>query len=159
MSPEKGKCKFKDELLTMVAYKEWSDLSEEVNLFNILHTTVTDARLEELKIATRLDQDMQILIRLVETCLATAKLRRPFPDYMWQCTLDAQKGLDVGNTCRTEKACKQSVRVIAEVERCHLHTTCTLVASSPSSVTDQQMHSSQKQRLVCEVRSERCHLY
>ena len=79
------------------------------------------------------------------TCLATAKLRRPFPDYMWQCTLDAQKGLDVGNTCRTEKACKQSVRAIAEVERCHLHTTWTLVASSPSSVTDQQMHSSQKQ--------------
>ena len=44
-----------------------SDLSEEVNLFNILHTTVTDARLEELKIAMRLDQDMQILIRLVES--------------------------------------------------------------------------------------------
>lgn len=54
------------------------------------------------------------------TCHAIAKHRRPFTDYVWQCTLDAQKGLDVGNTYRNDKACKQFVRAIAEVERRHL---------------------------------------
>ena len=39
---------------------------------------------------------------------------------MWQCTLDAQKGLDVVNTYRHDKVCKQSVHDIAEVERRHL---------------------------------------
>ena len=39
---------------------------------------------------------------------------------MWQCTLDAQKGLDVGNTYRNVKACREFVHAIVEVERCYV---------------------------------------
>ena len=54
------------------------------------------------------------------TCHAIAKHRRPFTDYVWQCTLDAQNGLGVVNMYRNDKTCKQSVHAIAEVERRHL---------------------------------------
>ena len=41
--------------------------SEEVNIFEILHITVTDARMEKIKTVMRLDQDMQNLIRMIES--------------------------------------------------------------------------------------------
>ena len=39
-----------------------SDLSEEVGVFEILHTAVTDARIEKVRAAMKHDQSMQILI-------------------------------------------------------------------------------------------------
>ena len=44
-----------------------SDLSEEVGVFEILHTAVTDARIEKVRAAMKHDQSMQILIRTIQS--------------------------------------------------------------------------------------------
>ena len=56
----------------------------------------------------------------LRTCHAIAKHWHLFADYAWQCTPDTQKGMDVGNTYRNVKACREFVHTIAEVERRHL---------------------------------------
>ena len=43
-----------------------SDLSEEVGVFEILHTPVSDARIEKARAAKKHDQSMQILIRTIQ---------------------------------------------------------------------------------------------
>ena len=54
------------------------------------------------------------------TSHAIAKHQRPYTDYVWHCSLDAQKGLEVGNTYCNDKSAKMFIHSIAEVERRHL---------------------------------------
>ncbi|XP_014668748.1 PREDICTED: zinc finger protein 862-like isoform X2 [Priapulus caudatus] len=42
---------------------------------------------------------------------------RPFSDYNWMATLDEKKGMVLGETYRNDKACKQFVTAISDVER------------------------------------------
>ena len=52
-----------------------SHLSEEI--FQILHTTVTDTRMEKIRTAMRLDQSMQILIRAIQSGWNNERRRYP----------------------------------------------------------------------------------
>ena len=54
-----------------------SDLSEEVGVFEILHTAVTDARIEKVRAATKRDQSMQILIRTIRSGWPNERRRCP----------------------------------------------------------------------------------
>ena len=54
-----------------------SDLSEEVGVFEILHTAVTDARIEKVRAATKQDQFMQILIRTIRSRWPNERRRCP----------------------------------------------------------------------------------
>ncbi|XP_070580189.1 zinc finger protein 862-like [Ptychodera flava] len=42
---------------------------------------------------------------------------RPFKDYVWMSSLDVMKGVEVGETYRNDKACRQFITAISEVER------------------------------------------
>ena len=48
---------------------------------------------------------------------AIAKKCRPYTDFKWQCELDEQKGIDIGNTYRNDKEAAVFVQYIAEIER------------------------------------------
>ena len=54
-----------------------SDLSEEVGVFEILHTAVTDARIEKVRAAMKHDQSMQILIRTIQSGRPNERRRCP----------------------------------------------------------------------------------
>ena len=54
-----------------------SDLSEEVGVFEILHTAVTDARIEKVRAAMKHDQSMQILIRTIQSGSPNERRRCP----------------------------------------------------------------------------------
>ena len=54
-----------------------SDLSEEVGVFEILHTAVTDARIEKVRAAMKHDQSMQILIRTIPPGWPNGRRRCP----------------------------------------------------------------------------------
>ena len=42
---------------------------------------------------------------------------RPYTDFTWMAALDEKKGLDVGQTYRSDKCCREFIDIIAEVER------------------------------------------
>ena len=54
-----------------------SDLGEEVGVFEILHTAVTDARIEKARAAMKHDQSMQILIRTIQSGWPNERRRCP----------------------------------------------------------------------------------
>ena len=54
-----------------------SDLSEEVGVFEILHTAVTDARIEKVRAAMQHDQSMQVLIRTIQSGWPNERRRCP----------------------------------------------------------------------------------
>ena len=54
-----------------------SDLSEEVGVFEILHTAVTDARIEKVRAAMKHDQSMHILIRTIRSGWPNERRRCP----------------------------------------------------------------------------------
>ena len=54
-----------------------SDLSEEVGVFEILHTADTDARIEKVRAAMKHDQSMQILIRTIRSGWPNERRRCP----------------------------------------------------------------------------------
>lgn len=51
------------------------------------------------------------------TCHSLAKHGRPFSDFVWMTTLDKLKGLDVGDTYKNRKKCREFTDAIAEIER------------------------------------------
>ena len=53
------------------------DLSEEVGVFEILHTAVTDTRIEKVRAAMKHDQSMQILIRTIQSGWPNERRRCP----------------------------------------------------------------------------------
>ena len=54
-----------------------SDLSEEVGVFENLHTAVSDARIEKVRAAMKHDQSMQILIRTIQSGWPNERRRCP----------------------------------------------------------------------------------
>ena len=48
---------------------------------------------------------------------AIAKKGRPYTNFTWMAALDEKKGLDVGQTYRSDKCCREFIDIIAEVER------------------------------------------
>ena len=62
-------------------------------------------------------EKLRILFR---TAHAVAKHSRPFTDYVWLCNLDEKKGLNIGQTYRTDVKCREFIGAIAEVERMKL---------------------------------------
>ncbi len=57
------------------------------------------------------------LDKLFRNAHAIAKNNRPFSDYVWMATLDERKGLFLGETYRNEKACKEFIHSIANMEK------------------------------------------
>ncbi|XP_052075818.1 zinc finger protein 862-like isoform X1 [Mytilus californianus] len=57
------------------------------------------------------------LEKLFRNVHAIAKKSRPISDYTWQCELDIQKGIDLGDTYRNTKSCKEFLVAISEIER------------------------------------------
>ena len=57
------------------------------------------------------------LDKLFRNAYAIAKNNRPFSDYVWMATLDERKGLFLGETYRNEKACKEFIHSIANMEK------------------------------------------
>ena len=54
-----------------------SDLSEEVGVFEVLHTAVTDTRIEKVRAAMQHDQSMQVLIRTIQSGWPNERRRCP----------------------------------------------------------------------------------
>ena len=54
-----------------------SDLSEEVGVFDILHTAVTDTRIEKVRATMQHDQPMQVLIRTIQSGWPNERRRCP----------------------------------------------------------------------------------
>ena len=57
------------------------------------------------------------LDKLFRNAHAIAKNNRPFSDYVWMATLDERKGLFLGETYWSEKACKEFIHSIANMEK------------------------------------------
>ena len=57
------------------------------------------------------------LDKLFRNAHAIANNNRPFSDYVWMATLDERKGLFLGETYRNEKACKEFIHSIANMEK------------------------------------------
>ena len=57
---------------------------------------------------------------LFRTAHAIAKHNRPFTDFKWMCTLDEKKGLNIGETYRSDVKCREFVSAISEIERMQL---------------------------------------
>ena len=55
--------------------------------------------------------------KLFRNAHSIAKNNRPFSDYVWMATLDERKGLILGQTYRNEKACKEFIHSIANMEK------------------------------------------
>ncbi|XP_063231064.1 E3 SUMO-protein ligase KIAA1586-like [Bacillus rossius redtenbacheri] len=91
---------------------------------------------------------LEILFR---TSHALTKHGRPFTDFLWQCILDTKKGLDVGNTYRTDKKCKEFLGSIAEIERQELENT---LRSAPyiSVMCDESTDSAVQEQVIVYVR-------
>lgn len=56
------------------------------------------------------------LEKLFRNSHAIAKKSRPTSDYTWQCELDVQKGIDLGDIYRNTKSCKEFLVVISIIE-------------------------------------------
>ncbi|KAF4024459.1 hypothetical protein G4228_016278 [Cervus hanglu yarkandensis] len=54
---------------------------------------------------------------LFRSCHAIAKTGRPLKDFLWMCSLDDMKGVDIGPVFRTSKSARTFTYFIAEVER------------------------------------------
>ena len=48
---------------------------------------------------------------------AIAKKGRPYTDFTWMAALDEKKGLDVGQTYRSDKCCREFIDIIADATR------------------------------------------
>lgn len=57
---------------------------------------------------------------MFRTCHFLAKKARPFADFVEQCDLDEAKGVDVGQTYRTEPKCREFTDAISEIQRQNL---------------------------------------
>lgn len=57
---------------------------------------------------------------LFRSCHAIAKTGRPLKDFIWMCSLDDMKGVDIGPVFRTNRSARTFTYFIAEVERKNL---------------------------------------
>ena len=64
---------------------------------------------------------LRLLFRNAHACATHA---RPYTDYIWQCDLDAAKGIDIGNTYRNDKAAATFVEYIALAQRNKVRNAC-----------------------------------
>ena len=46
-----------------------------------------------------------------------ARHSRPYTDFVWMCTLDDMKGIQIGNTYRNDKRCATFIHHIAQAQR------------------------------------------
>ena len=60
---------------------------------------------------------MEKLSILMRNAHAIGKKSRPFSDFSWITQLDEKKGVNVGQTYRNDKSCREFLRAIAAVER------------------------------------------
>ena len=75
-------------------------------------TSITEQSIQKMNRAV-----FDKLDKLFRNAHAIAKNNRPFSDYVWMATLDERKGLFLGETYRNEKACKEFIHSIANMEK------------------------------------------
>ncbi|XP_070560509.1 zinc finger protein 862-like isoform X1 [Ptychodera flava] len=85
---------------------------------NIARRTAKPGETEAEKCIQQMNhQVFDRLTILFRTAHAIAYHSRPFLDMIWMCNLDEKKGINVGNTYRNDKQCKQFIEAIAAVEK------------------------------------------
>ncbi len=60
-------------------------------------------------------KDLPRLEKMFINAHAIVKNNRPITDFLWHCTADEKKGLDMGNTYRNDTSCKEFIVAEAEV--------------------------------------------
>lgn len=63
------------------------------------------------------DQNFCRLEKLFRSAHAIVKKCRPVSDFQWMCQVDVKKGVDIGQTYRNDKSCKEFIVAMAEVVR------------------------------------------
>ncbi|XP_042089813.1 sperm flagellar protein 2 isoform X2 [Ovis aries] len=71
----------------------------------------------ELTVRTMSKVTLGRVENLFRSCHAIAKTGRPLKDFLWMCSLDDMKGVDIGPVFRTSKSARTFTYFIAEVER------------------------------------------
>ncbi|XP_061249732.1 sperm flagellar protein 2 isoform X2 [Bos javanicus] len=71
----------------------------------------------ELMVRTMSKVTLGRVENLFRSCHAIAKTGRPLKDFLWMCSLDDMKGVDIGPVFRTSKSARTFTYFIAEVER------------------------------------------
>uniref|UniRef100_A0A8C6DYS5 Sperm flagellar 2 n=2 Tax=Moschus TaxID=68410 RepID=A0A8C6DYS5_MOSMO len=71
----------------------------------------------ELMVRTMSKVTLSRVENLFRSCHAIAKTGRPLKDFVWMCSLDDMKGVDIGPVFRTSKSARTFTYFIAEVER------------------------------------------
>ncbi|XP_044788546.2 sperm flagellar protein 2 isoform X4 [Bubalus bubalis] len=72
---------------------------------------------KELMVRTMSKVTLGRMENLFRSCHAIAKTGRPLKDFLWMCSLDDMKGVDIGQVFRTSKSARTFTYFIAEVER------------------------------------------
>ena len=57
------------------------------------------------------------ICKLFRNAHAIARHSRPYTDFVWMCTLDDMKGVQIGNTYRNDKQCAMFIHHIAQAHR------------------------------------------
>ena len=57
------------------------------------------------------------MCKLFRNAHAVARHSRPYRDFVWMCTLDNVKGVQIGNTYRNDKQCATFIHHIAQAQR------------------------------------------
>ena len=57
------------------------------------------------------------MCKLFRNAHAIARHSRPYTDFVWMCTLDDMKGVQIGNTYRNDKQCATFIHHIAQAQR------------------------------------------
>ena len=57
------------------------------------------------------------MCKLFMNAHAIARHSRPYTDFVWMCTLDDLKGVQIGNTYRNDKLCATFIHHIAQAQR------------------------------------------
>ena len=57
------------------------------------------------------------MCKLLRNAHAIARHSRPCTDFVWMCTLDDMKGVQIGNTYRNDKQCATFIHHIAHSQR------------------------------------------
>ncbi|XP_077980195.1 E3 SUMO-protein ligase KIAA1586-like [Glandiceps talaboti] len=98
--------------------------------------SVAERALQSMNTAT-----IDKLSKLFRNAHALAKKSRPISDFRWQCSLDKQKGVDIGHTYHNDKSAQQFLVAISEVERAKIESKlsqaryCSLLSDGSTDVS------------------------
>ena len=77
----------------------------------------TQGQVWRIRWTNRENRQLTKCVSFLGTHFAIAKHSRPCTDFVWMCTLDDMKGVQIGNTYRNNKQCATFIHHIAQAQR------------------------------------------